>query len=82
MHHIECRSALSQTCEQLGLASGMTLIRSTNRLSHRQMLVIEEVFQTQTFEPDFARYNHPFVRAILAASTRFAAPSLLIASDR
>jgi hypothetical protein len=28
------------------------------------------------------RYNHPFSRAILAASTRFPAPSLLIASDR
>ena len=27
-------------------------------------------------------YNHPFCRAMRAASTRFSAPSLLIASDR
>lgn len=27
-------------------------------------------------------YSHPFVLAIRAASTRFAAPSLLIASDK
>jgi hypothetical protein len=29
-----------------------------------------------------ALYNHPFALANLAASTRFAAPILLIASDR
>jgi hypothetical protein len=27
-------------------------------------------------------YNHPFCRAIRAASTRFSAPSLLMASER
>ena len=29
-----------------------------------------------------ACYNHPFARAMRAASTRLAAPSLLMASDR
>ena len=30
----------------------------------------------------FGRYNHPLLRAKRAASMRFAAPSLLIASDK
>ncbi len=32
--------------------------------------------------PHIILYNHPLVRAILAASTRLLAPSLLIASER
>jgi hypothetical protein len=58
-------------------------VRSTNRLSHRQIPRVSEAdFRIRLPKPDFARYNHPFVLAILAASTRFAAPSLLIASDK
>ena len=34
------------------------------------------------FHRPAARYSHPFWRAMRAASTRFSAPSLLMASER
>ncbi len=47
------------------------------------MLLLPHLENHQTrFGSRLIAHNHPFARAILAASTRFAAPSLLIASDK
>jgi hypothetical protein len=57
-------------------------VASSSFLPHNETRV---VWGTRRFMPCWshpASYNHPLDLAILAASTRLAAPSLLIASDR